>query len=140
LDRAVDLLVAVDGLDDVLGRAAAIRKPRHRRAHHPFRVREELVHGCGDLLQAAARTEFVQPTLGETMGGELRSEGASSLLGRSPLRPWGWRAARTNRSSTSWVRGWGGRITPSSSSGREKAGRLAGSIPPTSAWWARETA
>ena len=49
-------------------------------------------------------------------------------------------SARRARSSTSSSSRVGGMTTPSSASVRESAGMLPGSLPPTSAWWARVTA
>ena len=59
---------------------------------------------------------------------------------RSPSRSSGLRMFATTRRRTSSSSKTGGMMTPSWYSSRDSAGRLDGSIPPTSAWWARDTA
>jgi hypothetical protein len=85
LGGAVDRQVAVHRLDHVLGLAATVRKRGERGAHHALGVGVELVHRGGDSIPAAARAQLLEPSLGEAVRGELRSEVTAPLL-RLPRR------------------------------------------------------
>ena len=131
-DLRVDLELAVDRLEHVARRVAAVRKPRDPGTHDALGIVVELVHRRRDAVAAVARAELVHAGTAESLRSELGAEVSEAFLRVPHLRD-----EVVEEDSSSRV---GGMTTPSSASVWEKAGMLPGSIPPTSAWWARVTA
>ena len=103
-----------------------------RSADAPLRVAVQLVHAP------------LQPGRARAAAASSRSRRAPSswqatCARRSASRWWGRRMFATSTLSRSSVSRTGGITTPSWISSRAPTGMLAGCIPPTSAWWARET-
>ena len=84
-------------------------------------------------VAAAARDELREPTLREPVRGQLCAKVAAALV-RVP------RVREEEREHLVRERQRRASTSPSWNSSRDSAGRLAGSMPPTSAWCARETA
>ena len=99
----------------------------------PLRVREELVHRRLDPSQPRAWRRAPRSAA-------RRAAARASCARRSPRRSSGLRMFAHSSCMTSSSSRVGGMITPSWYSSVEPAGKLDGSIPPTSAWCARDTA
>ncbi len=76
----MDLELAVERLEVVDRLPASVGKPPDRRADHPLRVGEELVHGGRHGLRATPLAQLGQAPLGQPMRRELRPQVAAALV------------------------------------------------------------